>query len=147
MFYYFYDAMDAEERLKDFSLNNSRQYRYLRIPERVVKDNLEYVRDDRVGNVVKLKDFESALVALEISQDAIDSIYKILAAILILGEMRFKESSVDKKAALEDPKIASEIAALLRIDDKKFQWALVNYCVLIQGNVEKRRMSAGEKFH
>lgn len=137
MFYYFYDAMDAEERLKDFSLNNSRQYRYLRIPERVVKDNLEYVRDDRVGNVVKLKDFESALVALEISQDAIDSIYKILAAILILGEMRFKESSVDKKAALEDPKIASEIAALLRIDDKKFQWALVNYCVLIQGNVEK----------
>lgn len=139
--------MDAEERLKDFSLNNSRQYRYLRIPERVVKDNLEYVRDDRVGNVVKLKDFESALVALEISQDAIDSIYKILAAILILGEMRFKESSVDKKAALEDPKIASEIAALLRIDDKKFQWALVNYCVLIQGNVEKRRMSAGEKFH
>lgn len=138
--------MDAEERLKDFSLNNSRQYRYLRIPERVVKDNLEYVRDDRVGNVVKLKDFESALVALDISQDAIDSIYKILAAILILGEMRFKESSVDKKAALEDPKIASKIAALLRIDDKKFQWALVNYCVLIQGNVEKRRMSAGENF-
>lgn len=144
MFYYFYDAMDAEERLKDFNLNNSRQYRYLRIPEKVSKGNLEYVRDDRLANVAKLKDFESALVGLEISQDAIDSIYKILAAILILGEMRFKESPVDRKAALEDPKIASDIAALIKIDDKKFQWALVNYCVLIQGNVEKRRMSAGK---
>lgn len=138
--------MDAEERLKDFNLNGSRNYRYLRIPDRAMRGSLEYVRDDRLGNVAKLKDFESALITLDVCQDTIDSIYRILASILILGDIRFKESSVDRKAALEDPQLASDIAALLKIDDKKFQWALVNYCVLIQGSVEKRRMSAGENY-
>jgi myosin III len=135
--------MDTEERLRDFNLNSSRQYRYLRVPDKPQKGSLEYVRDDRLANVAKFKDFESALVTLDISQDTIESIYKIIAAILLLGEVRFKESSADRKAALEEPQIASEIANLLKIDDKKFQWALVNYCLIIQGSVEKQRMSAG----
>ena len=62
---------------------------------------------------------------------------------LILGDVRFKECENDKKAAVEDPNIAGKIAPLLKVDEKKFQWALVNYCALIQGNIEKRRMTPG----
>lgn len=145
MFYYFYDAMDAEERLKDFNLQGGRQYRYLRVPDKFVKSNLDFVRDDPLGNTLKFKDFEQALLALDISQGTLESIYKIFAAILILGDVRFKVCDHDKKAALEDPSIVAKIAPLLKVDEKKFSWALVNHCVLHQGNIEKRRMSAGKK--
>lgn len=133
--------MESEERLRDFDLEGGRQYRYLRIPEVYVKSRLNYIRDDPEGNVVRFKEFEQALLALDISQDTLESIYKILAAILILGDVRFKESSNDRKAALVDPEIVSKIATLLQVDEKKFQWSLLNYCLIIEGNVEKRRHS------
>ncbi|KAL7044663.1 hypothetical protein ACKWTF_002019 [Chironomus riparius] len=144
MFYYFYDAMDTEERLTDFNLESGRQYRYLRVPDTFVKSNLDFVRDDPLGNALKFKDFEQALLALDISQNTLVAIYKIFAAILILGDVRFKECDNDRKAALEDPTLSEKIAKLLRLDEKKFQWALVNYCVFIQGNIEKRRMTPDE---
>lgn len=136
--------MEAEERLKDFYLEGGRQYRYLRIPEVYTKSRLDHVRDDPQGNAAKFKDFESALLGLEISPDLLESVYRIFAAILILGEVRFKDSEKDRKAALVDPHIVDYIAELLKIDAKKFQWALVNYCLIINGKVEKRRHSADE---
>lgn len=136
--------MENEERLKDFHLEGGRQYRYLRIPDIYTKSRLNYVRDDPIGNVVKFKDFEQSLLALEISQDTLESIYKIFAAILILGDVRFKESDTDRKAALVEPDIVGKIAELLKVDEKKFQWSLLNYCLVIKGNVEKRRHSADE---
>lgn len=136
--------MDAEERLRDFYLESGRHYRYLRIPETYVKSRLNHIRDDPTGNAIKFKDFELALLALDISQDTLESIYKIFAAILILGDVRFKDSDVDRKAALVDPKIVGTVAELLRVDEKKFQWSLLNYCLIVNGNAEKRRHSADE---
>lgn len=135
--------MDAEERLRDFYLEGGRHYRYLRIPDVYVKSRLNYIRDDPQGNAVKFKDFELALLALDISQDTLESIYKIFAAILILGDVRFKEGE-HRKAALVDPEIVGKVAELLRVDGKKFQWALLNYCLVVKGNVEKRRHTADE---
>lgn len=136
--------MDAEERFRDFHLEGGRHYRYLRIPDCYMKSKLNHIRDDPLGNAAKFKDFELSLLALDVSQDTLESMYKILAAILILGDVRFKDSETDRKAALVEPAIVSKIAELLRVDDKKFQWALLNYCVIIKGNVEKRRHSADE---
>ncbi|KAG5675871.1 hypothetical protein PVAND_005739 [Polypedilum vanderplanki] len=144
LFYYFYDAMDAEERLNDFSLDGGRQYRYLRVPDKFTKSNLHFIRDDPLGNTLKFKDFEQALLALDISQDTLEEIYKILAAILLLGEVRFKDSETDRRAALVDPDIVNKIAPLLKIDAKKLSWAFVNYCILVQGDVEKRRMTTDQ---
>jgi len=131
--------MDAEERLKDYNLESGRSYRYLRIPDNSGRSKLSYVRDDPMGNIIKFRDFEQALLALDVSQDTLASIYKILAAILLLGDVRFKDSEVDKKAALVDPEIVVKISDLLKVDDKKFSWSLLNYCLVIQGKVEKRR--------
>lgn len=136
--------MDAEERLKDFHLESGRTYRYLRIPDSYTKSKLNHVRDDPLGNAIKFKDFEQCLLGLDISQDNLESIYKIFAAILILGDVRFKEANTDRKAALEDPRIIAKIAELLKVDEKKFQWSLLNFCLIVNGNVEKRRHSADE---
>lgn len=136
--------MEAEERLRDFYLEGGRRYRYLRIPDTYVRSKLNHVRDDPIGNGLKFKDFELSLLAIDISQDTLESIYKIFAAILILGDVRFKESDLDRKAALVDPQIIETIADLLKVDDKKFQWSLLNYCLIINGKVEKRRHSADE---
>lgn len=136
--------MEAEERLRDFHLEGGRQYRYLRIPDVYIKSRLNHVRDDPIANSAKFKDFELSLLALEISQDTLESVYKILSAILILGDVRFKDSDNDRKAALVDTRIVGNIAELLGIDEKKFLWSLCNYCIIINGNVEKRRHSADE---
>lgn len=136
--------MEAEERLRDFHLEGCRQYRYLRVPDVYIKSRLNHVRDDPVANSAKFKDFELALLALGMSQDTLESVYKILAAILILGDVRFKDCDHDRKAALVDPRIVGVIAELLEVDEKKFQWSLLNYCIIINRNVEKRRHSADE---
>lgn len=154
--------MDAEERLRDFHLEGGRYYRYLRIPETYVKSKLNYSRDDPIGNVIKFKDFETSLLALDISQDSLEAIYKILAAILILGDVRFKasfifcncfrylffqffkESDRDRKAALVEPNVVPKVAELLKVDEKKFQWSLINYCIVVNGKVEKRRHTADQ---
>uniref|UniRef100_A0A182IJF2 non-specific serine/threonine protein kinase n=1 Tax=Anopheles atroparvus TaxID=41427 RepID=A0A182IJF2_ANOAO len=142
IFYYFYDTMDAEERLKDFSLEPGRNYRYLRISDGMSSDKLKYCRDDIPGNVQAFKELEQQLLALELSQNILDTIYRTLAAILILGEVRFKDA--DGTTELEDFEVIGKIATLLQLDEKKFQWALLNYCVIVRGSAERRRHSADE---
>lgn len=144
LFYYFYDAMVAEERLKDFNLEGGRTYRYLRVPDTYEKTKLNHVRDDPQGNVLKFKVFEQALLGLDISPDTLETIYRILAAILILGDVRFKESDSDRKAAIVDARPIKHIAELLKVEQKKLQWSMLNYCVILGGNVEKRRHSPDE---
>uniref|UniRef100_A0A182QQM6 non-specific serine/threonine protein kinase n=1 Tax=Anopheles farauti TaxID=69004 RepID=A0A182QQM6_9DIPT len=142
IFYYFYDTMDAEERLLDFSLEGGRNYRYLRISDAMSSDKLKYCRDDIAGNVKAFKEFEEQLLALEISQDILETIYRTLAAILLLGEVRFKET--EGMTELENFEVIGKIASLMQLDEKKFQWALLNYCVIVRGSAERRRHTADE---
>lgn len=137
--------MDAEERLNDFEMESGRHYRYLRIPQPTDKSKLNYVRNDPIGNVLKFKEFERALMAIEVSPDVIESIYRILAALLILGEVRYKEGeTASAKCEIEDPETAKKVARLLRVDEKKFHWSLLNYCYMQRGNCEKRHHKADE---
>lgn len=145
IFYYFYDTMQAEERLKDFYLEGGRTHRYLRVPETNVKSNLKYCRDHPSDNVGKFKEFEKNLLELDFPQDSIDSINKILAAILLLGEVRYKNCENSAIASeLENPETAAKVANLLDVDEKKFQWALLNYCIVAQGTAQRRRHTPDE---
>lgn len=134
--------MQARNRLKDFLLDNHRQYRYMRISE-TVKPN--YVRNTPESNVEKFQEIETALVDLEFSPEELTSIYKNLASIILLGELRFKESEKHAgKAELENHEVAANVARLLQVDEKKFIWALVNYCLVVSGKPERRRHSVDE---
>lgn len=137
--------MDAEERLRDFDLEPGRKYRYLRIPEEKQTTKISYVRNDAIGNVLRFKEFERALLAVDISVEILESIYRIFAALLLLGEVRYKDGDTrSSKCEIEDSEVAKKVARLLKVDEKKFEWCLLNYCFINHGNCEKRRFSADE---
>lgn len=144
IFYYFYDAMEQEERLKDFSLDYGRGQTSLRTYDHP-KTRLQYIRDNPEQNVRKFKELEQNLTLLDFSHEQIETIYRILAAIIILGELRFKAvENMPKGSDLENPEYAVEVAKLLKLDEKKFVWALTNYCVINEGRAERRRQSPVE---
>jgi myosin-3 len=133
--------MDSEERLEDYNLEAGRNYRYLRIPVSRPTTKIKYVRDDPKGNFEKFKKLEENLLALDFSPDNLETIHRILAAILLLGEVRFNDET---EAELEEPEIVNKIANLLKLDEKKLQWSLLNYCIIVKGSAEKRRHSPDE---
>lgn len=142
IFYYFYDAMKQEKSLGEFDLDGDRKYRYLRIPEEPLDTKLPYTRDDPEGNADKYREFESTLKSMDFDVEHITSMRKILAAILMLGNVRFKDEG--KFAVIETLDEVQKIAKLLSLDEKKFEWALVNYCYVQSGVAEKRKHTSDE---
>lgn len=141
IFYYFYDAMVAGNELSAFKLDGGRQYRYLRISNDGEAQG-NYCRNDSEGNVPKFNDFETQLKELDFDEDQLTSIRKILAAILILGEVRF--SNEGKFATIENMDEVHKVASLLELDEKKFEWSLINYCLVRSGMAEKRKHTTDE---
>lgn len=142
IFYYFYDAVNDAGELDKFSLEGGRKYRYLRIDDENTETKLPYSRYDINANVGKFHEFESALKLMDFDEIQIYSIRKVLAAILILGDVRFTEDG--KFAAIETMQEVQKVAKLLEVDEKKFEWALVNYCLIQSGAAEKRKHTIDE---
>ncbi|KAF4517215.1 hypothetical protein B566_EDAN005269 [Ephemera danica] len=147
LFYYFYDAIVARKELEKYNLESGRRHRYLRsvtapnggAPANTVASDPAATNN----NVRSFENFEAALRNLEFSDDGIKTIKNMLAAILVLGELRFRDGG-DGKAEIENPRVASSVASLLSVDEKKLSWAMVNYCVVECGQAEKRRQSPEE---
>lgn len=91
--YYFYDGMDAVNKLKQYHLPPGRRMRYLRISEKGTERKRSFkVRNDPRGNVTKFEELKDDLKILEMEEHC-EMIWKVLAAILILGEIRFIEDN------------------------------------------------------
>ncbi|PSN54627.1 hypothetical protein C0J52_10832 [Blattella germanica] len=139
IFYYFYDAMDFSGRLQQYNLDGGRKYRYLRTqPIEGSTENCHGPRENPQGNVDKFRELEQDLRDIGFQDDQLDTLCNLIAAILILGEIKFKEVSADE-AEVETPEMANRVAQLLSVDEKKFSWALVNYCVIEKGTAVRRR--------
>ncbi|XP_043799289.1 neither inactivation nor afterpotential protein C isoform X4 [Apis laboriosa] len=136
--YYFYDGMDAINKLKQYHLPPGRRMRYLRISEKGTERKRSFkVRNDPRGNVVKFEEFKESLKILEMEEHC-EMIWKVLAAILILGEIRFIEDN-NGEADMDNNDAANKVAELLNLDEKKFSWALLNYCMIVNGNAVRRK--------
>lgn len=142
IFYYFYDAMSKLNELDALKLEGGRNYRYLRVESEKLDCKLPYCRNDEEGNVAKFREFEAYLMLLDFDDEQLQSIRKILAAILILGNVRFADDG--KFAAIETTDEVAKVAELLELDEKKFEWALVNYCLVQSGVAEKRKHTNDE---
>ena len=91
--YYFYDGLDATSKLKHYHLPPGRRMRYLRISEKGTERKRSFkVRNDPRGNVAKFEELKENLRILEM-EEYCETIWKILAAILALGEIRFVEGN------------------------------------------------------
>lgn len=142
IFYYFYDAVSASGELDALSLEGGRKYRYLRVDDDKVETKLPYCRYDAAGNAAKFQAFEDALKLMDFDDVQVQTIRKILAAILILGNVRFAEDG--KFAVIETIDEVRKVAKLLEVDEKKFEWSLVNYCLIQSGAAEKRKHTIDE---
>lgn len=142
IFYYLYDGLSASNELDSLTLDSGRKYRYLRAEEEKVDSKLPYCRYSQEENVAKFKEFEENLKLLDFDDKQIESIRQVLAAILILGNVRF--SNDGKFATIETVEEVHKVAKLLELDEKKFEWSLVNYCLVQSGVAEKRKHTNDE---
>ncbi|XP_060801531.1 neither inactivation nor afterpotential protein C [Amyelois transitella] len=142
LLYYFYDAMEATKRLDELCLEKSRKHRYLRILEEPCKSTTG-VRETPGENVKKYKEFIENLKVLDWEEEDITILETILAGILVLGNVRFKDSK-SGSAEIENPDEAKKVAKLLSLEETKFLWALLNYCLIESGTAVKRKHSTDE---
>ncbi|CAG9784623.1 unnamed protein product [Diatraea saccharalis] len=142
LLYYFYDAMNGTNRLDEFCLEKSRKHRYLRISEEPTK-GAKGARESPQENIEFYKEFIENLKVLDWEEEDISFLETTLAAILVLGNVRFKDGK-SGSAEIENPDEAKKVAKLLSLEEVKFLWALLNYCLIESGTAVKRRHSTDE---
>jgi len=103
-FYYLYDGLERSGRLKEYYLPGERRLRYLRITDRSAEK--KRIRNAPRENAVRFKELIENLTFLDM-EEYCKTIWKILAVILILGEIRFVEGS-DGEVELNDNEVANE---------------------------------------
>lgn len=137
--YYFYDGMATEDaNLRKYYLQPDRAHRYLRITE-----GEKGPRCDPGTNVEKFREIQGILEDSGFSDEQIETIYKVLASILVLGEIKFKECS-GESAEVADEDQAEKVALLLGVDPKKLSWALTNYCLINKGVAVRKQHTCDE---
>ncbi|KAK4879246.1 hypothetical protein RN001_007392 [Aquatica leii] len=121
MLYYFYDGIQASGELNKYLLTDDRQCRYLRIPANAKFDSRP--RDNPKSNVKKFQKILEILKDFEFTEEEIQSILNTLAAIIILGDIDFIEN---EEIEIANKECAMKAAQLLKIEEEKFVWSLIN---------------------
>lgn len=147
----FYDGIVAEHSLDKYKMESGRGYRYLRatanaeanVSAQQQPSTAAYIRDNLDGtNADRFNAFEADLLSLDFSTDEVDAIRNFLAAIILLGNVRYTDEG--KFAAVENSDLVNCVGKLLGVDEKKFQWSLENYCLIKAGTAERRKHTADE---
>lgn len=106
VFYYFYDGLEASKSLKKYFLPSGRKLRYLRITDKNSEKKRAFkVRNDSQNNVIKFEELRECFKFMDMEEHC-ETIWKVLAAILILGEIRFVEGN-NGEAELDNNEIAN----------------------------------------
>ncbi|KAL4715207.1 hypothetical protein ACJJTC_012254 [Scirpophaga incertulas] len=142
LLYYFYDAMEAANRLDELGLDKNRKHRYLRLLDEPTK-GIKGARETSTENIESYKTFINNLKTLDWEEEDIMFLETVLAAILVLGNVRFKDAK-NGAAEIENPDEAKKVAKLLSLEEVKFLWALINYCLIENGTAVKRKHSTDE---
>lgn len=134
--------MSSNGNLNKYSLDSERTYRYFRITSDD-NPNLSEPRNNSEKNIRNFKTLIEHLKAYDFTDGKLETIYKTLAAILNIGEIRFKDNN-ENKAEIENKEVCTKVAELLSIDEKKLMWALTNYCFIEQGSAVKVKNTSNQ---
>jgi myosin III len=113
VFYYLYDGLEAENRLTDYYLDieYKKRHRYLRETATPSKINQE-----------KWKQLKSSFKVLGFTELHVDSVIRVLAAVLNLGDCEFCEmvtnDNTDNKAKVIDMAPLHRVSKLLGVEVK-----------------------------
>lgn len=134
--------MEAENRLEALCLEKNRKHRYLRVLEEPIK-GIKGSRETSEQNVENYKELIESLKILDWEQEDIDTLETMLGAVLAIGNIRFKDGK-NGTAEIENIEEAIKVAKLLSLEEAKFLWALLNYCLIERGTAVKRKHSTDD---
>ncbi|XP_050438811.1 neither inactivation nor afterpotential protein C isoform X2 [Adelges cooleyi] len=135
VFYDFLAAAKSDGVLEQYHLVDGYQYRYLMRGEELIDDG----QSARVTNFNKL--LSCLKDTLEFTDDQVNTIWRVLAAILNLGEILVIKGDEDGETKIENDDLVANIADLLGVDPKKLIWCLLNYCVVVNGTAVRRKQT------
>lgn len=138
--YYFYDGIKASNLLEKYNLDDSRSYRYLRIPD---ETNLDIPRDNQEDNIKKYEEIIEVFRDYGFKDEDIELVHQVVCAVILLGDVRFQDGPAGK-AEIQNEDCASKVAELLKVDAKKLCWALTNYCVVDKSVAIRKRHTSDE---
>jgi myosin heavy subunit len=94
-------------------------------------------------NLSKFKRILKIVEDFQLGEEEMDTIFCIVAAVLTVGEICFRESE-SEGAVVENSDHIERVGELLKIDPSKFGWALTNYCLVRKGTAIRRRSTVDE---
>ncbi|VVC25717.1 Protein kinase, ATP binding site,Protein kinase domain,Serine/threonine-protein kinase, active site,Myosin [Cinara cedri] len=141
-FYYIYDGLEHDKRLKEFHL------------DRELRQMHSYLPSDRQdsktkqNNVDKFAQLKNAFEQVGFIEEEVNSIYCILAAILHLGDIEFSEimtdNNTDNKSTVIDLTPIHRTSCLLDIESSDLLECLSVNSVVTRGEIIQRNNSVSE---
>ncbi|XP_047481319.1 myosin-IIIb-like isoform X4 [Penaeus chinensis] len=141
IFYYLYDGLEAENKLMQYSLDKSKRdkHRYLA--------GAAWSKEKSEAAVQQFNKVVEGFTSLGFRDDELDSVYRILAAIINLGDVEFYQT-IDKdnmeQAAVKNVEQIKIVSELLGIDPADLADALTSNSVVTKGEIITRNNTVEE---
>uniref|UniRef100_A0A8D8XJS4 non-specific serine/threonine protein kinase n=1 Tax=Cacopsylla melanoneura TaxID=428564 RepID=A0A8D8XJS4_9HEMI len=142
VFYYLYDGLEFSHRLEEFKLSDTlrKQHRFL------TGDKQDLITKQH--NINKFNELRSAFELVGFKLQEVNSIYRILAAILHLGDIQFGElitdDNTDNRSHIIDLAPLIRVSSLLDIDITETIDCLTANSVVTRGEIITRHNSMNE---
>lgn len=140
VFYYLYDGLESEGRWRKFYLDEQlkSRHRYLQPLSSVHREH----------NVHRWRQLNQAFKVVGFQEDEVQIIYKMLAAILHLGDIEFgemaSEDNTDNRAAIIDTAPLHRASCLLGVETVDLRECLTSSSVVARGETIARHCSPVE---
>ncbi|XP_029173409.1 myosin-IIIb-like isoform X2 [Nylanderia fulva] len=139
VFYYMYDGLEADNRLSEFYLDPTlrRYHRYLTHYSHTSQTHIDKFQQLKMGfKVLGFQDSE------------VDTVYRVLAAILHLGDIEFAEvasqDNTDNKSRVIDTIPLHRVSKLLGVEQNDLLEALTSNSVMTRGETITRNNTVAE---
>eukprot|EP00002_Diphylleia_rotans_P032209 TRINITY_DN6746_c0_g1_i1.p1 TRINITY_DN6746_c0_g1~~TRINITY_DN6746_c0_g1_i1.p1 ORF type:complete len:1802 (-),score=377.38 TRINITY_DN6746_c0_g1_i1:222-5627(-) len=134
--FYQLTAGATEEEREKYSILPVSEYRYLNQSGCV---KIDHVDDAEEFNRVKM-----ALTVLNMSDEEVDGIFRILSGILMLGNVNFTASADGESCTVSNPEVATSAAKIFGTKPEVLMSALTNRTNVIAGNAITVPLKASE---
>lgn len=139
IFYYLYDGLEHDNKLSSYYLDPAyrEQHRYLSKTQNSAQSNIE-----------RWQQLKGCFKVLGFRDDEVDTVNRVLAAILNLGDIEFGEvdtdDNTDNKARVVDVAPMHRVARLLGVEASELLEALTSNSVVTRGETITRNNTVAE---
>ncbi|PNF20375.1 hypothetical protein B7P43_G12425 [Cryptotermes secundus] len=142
VFYYLYDGLESDSRLAEFHLDP-----VLRLRHRYLGEDAQD-QETKKMNVERYHQLSVGFRLLGFQSDEVDTVYRILAAILHLGDLEFGEvvtqDNTDNKSHVVDLAPLHRVSRLLGVEPSDMLEALTSNSVVTRGETITRNNTVAE---